>query len=309
VTTTVSFPAFGTTAVLVVADPDAVTAAASLLHRRLRRVDRACSRFRDDSELVAVNRRSGEPVELSAELCGFVRAALDAAHATDGLVDPALGTELRAAGYDRTFVLVAARSGWCVRTIERRPGRWRDIELDDVRRVLHVPRGVELDLGATAKARTADLAAREIAAATGSGTLVSLGGDVAVAGAAPVGGWPVLLADHHGASLDGPGERIALFEGGLATSSTSARSWPTDRGRMHHVIDPRTGVPAAGMWRTVSVAAASCLDANVASTAALVLGADALSWLEQRNVHARLVARSGAVMGTRDWPVALECSA
>jgi len=124
-----------------------------------------------------------------------------------------------------------------------------------------------------------------------------------------VGGWPVLLADHHGASLDGPGERIALFEGGLATSSTLARSWPTDRGRMHHVIDPRTGVPAAGMWRTVSVAAASCLDANVASTAALVLGADALSWLEQRNVHARLVARSGAVMGTRDWPVALECSA
>jgi thiamine biosynthesis lipoprotein len=308
VTKTISFPAFGTTAVLVVADPDAEATAASLLRERIRRVDRACSRFRDDSELVAANRRSGVSIELSTELYGFVRAALDAAHSTDGLVDPALGTELRAAGYDRTFVLVAARDGWSFREVERRRGAWREIELDE-RRVLRVPRGVELDLGATAKARTADLAAREIAGATGSGTLVALGGDVAVAGTAPAGGWPVLVADRHDALLDGPGERIALVEGGLATSSTAARSWLTDRGRMHHVIDPRTGLPAAEVWQTVTVAAASCLDANVASTAALVLGAGARSWLEQRRVHARLVAHTGAVVATRDWPIALECSA
>jgi FAD:protein FMN transferase len=309
VTKTVSFPAIGTTAVLVVADPDAEARATSLLRARLRRVDRACSRFRDDSELVAANRRSGESIELSTELHGFVRAALDAAHSTDGLVDPALGAELRAAGYDRTFVLVAARDGWSFREVERRRGAWREIELDDERRVLRVPRGVELDLGATAKARTADLAAHEIARATGSGALVALGGDVAVAGPSPAGGWPVLVADRHDALLDGPGERIALVEGGLATSSTAARSWLTDRGRMHHVIDPRTGLPAAEVWQTVTVAAASCLDANVASTAALVLGAGARSWLEQRRVHARLVAHTGAVVATRDWPVALECSA
>ena len=59
----------------------------------------------------------------------------------------------------------------------------------------------------------------------------------------------------------------------------------------------------------VTVAAASCLDANTASTAALVLGVDALAWLEQRGLHARLVARTGAVMVTSGWPVALECSA
>jgi thiamine biosynthesis lipoprotein len=309
VTTTISFPAFGTTAVLVVTDPDAQTTAASLLRERLRRVDRACSRFRDDSELAAANRRSGEPIELSAELYGFVRAALDAAHSTDGLVDPALGNELRAAGYDRTFVLVAARDGWTFREVERRCAAWREIELDDDRRLLRVPRGVELDLGATGKARTADLAAREIAGATGSGALVALGGDVAAAGPPPAGGWPVLVAERHDAVLDGPGERIALLEGGLATSSTTARSWTTDRGRMHHVIDPRTGLPAAEVWRTATVAAASCLDANVASTAALVLGAGARSWLEQRRVHARLVAHTGAVVATRDWPVALECAA
>lgn len=308
-TRTISFPAFGTTAVLVVADDAAATRAASLLRARIRRVDLACSRFREDSELVAVNRRSGDIVELSDDLSGFVRAALDAAEATDGLVDPALGAELRAAGYDRTFVLVEERDGWRFRAVERPRGLWRQIELDDERRLLHVPRGVQLDLGATAKARTADLAAREIADATGSGTLVSLGGDIAVAGAAPDGGWSVLVAERHDAALDGPGDRIGLTQGGLATSSTSSRSWLTDRGLMHHVLDPRTGLSADGMWRTVTATAASCLDANVASTAALVLGSDALAWLEARGVHARLVARTGAVMTTGEWPVALECSA
>ena len=306
---TISFPAFGTTAVLVLTDPAAELTATSLLRERVRRVDLACSRFRDDSELVAANRRSGEVVELSSELHGFVRAALDAARATNGLVEPALGAELRAAGYDRTFILIAEREGWRFRQVACRRGLWREIELDDARRLLRVPRGVELDLGATAKARTADLAACEIAAATASGTLVSLGGDIAVAGPAPAGGWPVLVTERHDAVLDGPGDRVAVLEGGLATSSTSTRRWTTDRGQMHHVLDPRTGLPVDGMWRTVTVAAASCLDANVASTAALVLGADALPWLEQRGVHARLVAQTGAVMSTSAWPVALECSA
>jgi len=309
VTKTVSLPAFGTTATLVVTEPTAARTAASLLRERVGRVDAACSRFRDDSELVAANRRSGEPVELSGELHAFVRAALDAARTTDGLVDPALGADLRAAGYDRTFVLVAERDGWTCRQVAGRRGRWREIALDDERRVLRVPRGVELDLGATAKARTADLAAREIAEATGSGTLVSLGGDIAVAGPVPPGGWPVLVAERHDADLDGPGDRVALLEGGLATSSTSTRSWATDRGQVNHIIDPRTGLSADGPWRTATVTAASCLDANVASTAALVLGVDALPWLERRGLHARLVARTGAVMATSGWPVALECSA
>jgi len=309
VTKTVSFPALGTTAVLAVLDAGAARTAESLLRTRLRSVDRACSRFRSDSELVAANRRAGEAVTLSPELHGFVRAALDAACSTDGLVDPALGAELRAAGYDRTFVLVAERDGWRVREVERPRGLWREIELDDERRRLRAPRGVELDLGATAKARAADLAAHEIAEATGSGTLVALGGDISVAGACPQGGWSVLVAERHDDVLDGPGDRIAVREGGLATSSTSTRSWVTDRGRMHHVLDPRTGLPAVEVWRTVTVAAASCLDANVATTAGLVLGAGALAWLEQRGVHARLVARTGAVFTTHAWPVALECSA
>lgn len=305
----ISFPAFGTTATLVVTEPAAAGTAASLLRERVRRVDEACSRFRGDSELVAANRRSGDVVELSAELHSFVRVALDAASDSGGLVDPALGAELRAAGYDRTFVLVRQRDGWQVRKVAAHRGLWREIELDDERRLLRVPRGTELDLGATAKARTADLAALEIAEATGAGTLVSLGGDIAVAGQAPPGGWSVLVAERHDADLEGPGERIALIEGGLATSSTTTRTWVTDRGRLHHIIDPRTGVSAESKWRSVTVAAASCLAANIASTAALVLGVDAIAWLEEHRLHARLVARSGAVMATSGWPVALESSA
>jgi thiamine biosynthesis lipoprotein len=304
-----SFPALGTTAVLVVADPALAAHASLLLRAHIDRVDRACSRFRADSELVAVNRRSGEVVELSADLHGYVRAALDAANATDGLVDPTLGAELRGVGYDRTFALVAARDGWRVREVARRPERWRSVELDDERRLLRVPAGAELDLGATAKARAADLAAREIAACTGGGTLVGLGGDIAVAGEPPTGGWPVLVAERHDATLDGPGERVSLVAGGLATSSITVRRWTTDRGPMHHVLDPRTGMPVDGRWRSVTVAATTCLDANVASTAALVLGDTARPWLERLGVHARLVSLNGTIVATHSWPVDLERAA
>jgi thiamine biosynthesis lipoprotein len=162
--------------------------------------------------------------------------------------------------------------------------------------------GVELDLGATAKALASDRAARRIATATGASALVSLGGDVAVAGAHGRA-WPVRVAEDHAAPLDAPGPVVAIGSGGLATSSTRVRSWPTDRGVAHHVIDPRTGRPAETPWRTVSVAAGSCLAANVLSTGALVVGSGAPAWLAERGAHARLVGLDGAVRLVGGWPV------
>jgi thiamine biosynthesis lipoprotein len=176
------------------------------------------------------------------------------------------------------------------------------VELDDDERLLLVPDGVELDLGATAKAWAADRAAHRIAAAAGTGVLVSLGGDVAVAGAAPNGGWPVRIADDHAAPLESPGPVVAISSGGLATSSTVVRRWPTDEGEAHHILDPRTGRPAVTPWRAVSVAAASCVDANVASTTAIVLGEPALEWLAARELPARVVRRDGSVATVGGWP-------
>jgi len=308
VTARASFPALGTTAVVATADDAAIDDARALLARRLDALDEACSRFRPDSELSRACRSAGRTVEVQPLLADAVAAALDAARETDGIVDPTLGRELRTAGYDRTFALVRTRGRW---EIGPRPtrARWQEVELDRERGLLRVPPGCELDLGATAKALAADRAAHAIAASTGSGVLVALGGDVSVAGPVPAGGWCVLIADDHAEPLDGAGQRVVIGEGGLATSGTAVRRWRTTTGEAHHLIDPSTGLPAATPWRTVSVAAATCLDANVASTASIVLGGAAAAWLSERRLPARLVARDGGVVHVGGWPSESEAAA
>jgi FAD:protein FMN transferase len=164
---------------------------------------------------------------------------------------------------------------------------------------------VRLDLGATAKALAAERGARSaLAAADATGVLVNLGGDIATAGAPPAGGWSVRVADSHLAGPEEPGQLVAIASGGLSTSSTTVRRWRRRGGDAHHIVDPRTGAPAAEHWRTVSVAAATCVDANIASTAAIVLGAAAERWLHERGLPARLVSASGELSVTAGWPAA-----
>lgn len=293
--------ALGTSAVLCVTDPAALPRARRELVRALREVDLLASRFRKDSELTALNCRAGEPVRVSRRLFHAVALAVDVAHRTGGLVDPTVGRALRLAGYDRTFVAVRARDGSFVAVSHRSPG-WRSIQLDPERLEISVPAGVELDLGATAKAATSDALAEAIHGITGSGVLVSLGGDVAVAGSAPAEGWPVRLADRHDVPLASDGPVVAVHTGGLATSGVAARRWPVRGGERHHIIDPRTGGSASTPWRTVSVTGATCVDANAASTAAVVLGADAPAWLGLRGFAARLVRHDGSAVFVGDWP-------
>jgi FAD:protein FMN transferase len=221
---------------------------------------------------------------------------------TDGLGEPMVGATLRRAGYDRTFALVRERDGGSFHaTFAPVPG-WRSVEVDAESRTVRVPAGTELDLGATAKALAADRIARRAANRGGAGVLVSLGGDVAVAGEPPVGGWSIQLADDHAAPPDGPDPVVAIHSGGLATSGTTVRRWRSGQIELHHIVDPRTGRPAVTPWRTVSVAAASCVDANVASTAAIVLGPAAEGWLSGRKLPARLVDTAGATVRVAGWP-------
>jgi thiamine biosynthesis lipoprotein len=297
-----SFRALGTGAVVCVTDGAALEGALVEVGREVDAIDRACSRFRADSELARVNGEAGRVTPVSSLLAEALAVALDAAVATEGLVDPTVGRTLRLAGYDRTFALVRVRDA---RAFESRfaevPG-WSLVALDAERGTVRIPRGTELDLGATAKALAADRAADAAANATGCGVLVSLGGDVAAAGAAPPGGWPIRIADDSGAPLDGQGPVVAIAGGGLATSSTEVRRWRAGGCELHHLVDPRTSRPAAGPWRTVTVAGASCVDANVAATAAIVLGEDAPDWLAERGLPARLVRASGSVVGIAGWP-------
>jgi len=298
-----SFSALGTTATIALLNPPALPAALEQLHDSLEAVDLACSRFRPDSELVRANACAGSAVPISPLFARFLRCALDAARMTDGRLDPTLGAQLREAGYDRTFALVRERKSWRIASSPGRRGpTWKDVELDDNRHLLCVPPGAELDLGATAKALAADEAAGAIAESCDTGVLVSLGGDLAVAGAGPEGGWPVLIADDHASSVGSPGPTVAIATGGLATSSIAVRRWRTNVGEAHHILDPHTFRPAVTPWRTVSVAAASCLAANVAATAAIVLGEAALAWLAERQLPARCVGHDGSTVTVGGWP-------
>jgi thiamine biosynthesis lipoprotein len=297
------FGVFGTTATLLVTEPASLPAARSIADRELDAVDRACSRFRADSELSSLNAAHGSVTKVSELFAGLIEAALRAARLTSGAVDPTCGQALAAIGYDRDFAQlkfpVTHRPTGAV------PG-WRSVRLDRARQVVQLRDGTQLDLGATAKAWAADHCAEAIAAATGSGVLVSLGGDIAVAGQAPPGGWQVRVTDDHAAGPQAPGQTVAVSSGGLATSSTTVRTWAAEgtggERRMHHIIDPVTGQPASSCWRTVSVAAGTCTDANTASTAAIVRGALALPWLTEAGLPARLVRTDGSVEITAGWP-------
>jgi thiamine biosynthesis lipoprotein len=184
------------------------------------------------------------------------------------------------------------------------------VELDETNLRARTSSGAQIDLGATAKALAADLAATAAWEVAGGGVLVSLGGDISVSGEGiPAGGWPVTVTDRSDLSLptdDGTSELVLLTDGGLATSSTRARRWRRGGSELHHLIDPATGNPAAGPWRTVSVVAETCTLANTASTAAIIAGASAMRWLSSRRFAARLVAHDGTVAHVGAWPAAAD---
>jgi thiamine biosynthesis lipoprotein len=297
--------ALGTFATLLVADPAVLDVARDLLAAELTAIDAACSRFRPDSELIRACAAGGHPVPVSPLFAEALSVALTAAELTGGDVDPTCGQALACLGYDRDFAAARQDTG-----SPRQPpvpgGGWRGVVLDAGHLELTVPDGVLLDLGATAKALAADRAAAAITAVTGCGVLVNLGGDISVAGEPPEGGWLVGVADN--ATFDTTtvsvesSQVIVIRDGGLATSSVLGRAWQRGGTRLHHIIDPSTGMPASSCWRTVTVAARSCVDANVASTAAIVRGERAVGWLERLRLPARLVRHDGGVVTVAEWP-------
>lgn len=300
------FEAFGCLALVAVSEPEALDGALAAVHEVVEDFDLACSRFRPDSELSAVNAAAGTAVAVSELLLEAVGASLRAARLTDGDVDPTIGGALVALGYDRDFEELGQEGrAPLAGAILAVPG-WRVVVIDEEAGTIALPAGVTLDLGATAKALAADRAAAAARERTGCGVLVGFGGDFAVAGEAPIGGWSVRVTDDHRAGPRAPGQTISLRTGALASSSATVRRWRTGRGWAHHLLDPDTGAPVAGPWRTVSVCAASCLDANIASTAAMVRGDSAPEWLEQLGLPARMVTHEATVCHVAGWPQAGE---
>jgi thiamine biosynthesis lipoprotein len=299
--------ALGTSVDLRVSEPRRLRAAREEVEATLAEIDRACSRFRADSELSQLNARAGRPVHVSRLLLEALELALAAASLSEGDVDPTVGRALELNGYDRDWRELTPPHGEPSASGVRLHALigWRAISLDRASSTVRVPAGVKLDLGATAKAWAADRAAAAAAKATGCGVLVSLGGDIALGGEAPAGGWKIRVTDDHRSEIDAPGQTIAISSGGLATSSTAVRQWSHDGHTMHHIIDPRTAAPTRSRWRTVSVAAEDCAQANIATTAALVRSGSALDWLTRQGLPARLVDVGGHVRTIGNWPAKL----
>ncbi len=287
--------------------PDRIVEDAARIVRELMvEVEAAVSRFRGDSELERVNDAAPRVLPVGPLTRTLVETALDAARRTGGAVDPTVGGHLLALGYDADLDEVRARAGSSGPGAQAsRPADWTRVMVDHDLGLVGVARGLRLDLGATAKAWTADEAARRVSARHRRPALVEIGGDVAVAGAAAAP-WRVRVAE----SADAPGEVVGLTHGGLATSSTTVRRWRSDTGPahavdhhpVHHVVDPATGRPTAGPIRTATVWAPTAVGANTFSTAALVWGETAAARLALAGVAARLVDRAGSIRLVGPWP-------
>lgn len=272
------FPSMGCD--VVVAGGSASEAAA--IERLFDRRDRIFSRFRQDSELNRVNAAAGEPVRVSREFADMLGVALEALRETDGLVDPCLGAELEAAGYDRDFASLASINSSTLVARSRREA----VQLTG--RSVAVPRGVKLDLNGVVKGRTVDDA---VALLSGEG-FVSAGGDLAVRGS--------LVAELP------RGGTVQLVRGALATSGTDRRRWLRGRELRHHLIDPRTGAPSSSRWEQVTVCGLTCVGADVAAKAAFLLGSDGPTWLDKRGLPGRFVTPEGDITVNRAWQRTLE---
>lgn len=293
-----TWKAWSCTVRLTVEDPAALGAACGALKALMDRVDKAASRFRDDSELSTVNARAGFMVPVSRLLVDLVDVSLVAASISGGAVDPTVGAAVVAAGYDQDIETVRRRVPQAAGVSAPAVG-WKHVQLNRRLGLVGVPKGAALDLGATAKAWTADRAALVLSKRHGCAVLVEIGGDLRAAGT-PAEPWVIDVAEREG----DPGVPVTLSHGGLTTSTRTARSWSTTTGQAHHVIDPRTGQPAEGPWRTASVWAPTAVRANTFSTAIVATGEAALGRLTLAGHPARLVADDGEITELAGWPAA-----
>ena len=230
------------------------------------REDLRFSRFRVDSELSRLNARAGRSTRVTAEMTDVLRLAIDAADRTAGLFDPTVLLSLVAAGYDRDFdeLLAGARG---VLHPSQPCGRWLEVEVNG--RSVRLPEGVAVDLGGIAKGWTVDRAA-ERALATGlPWALVNAGGDLRIVGSPPE--IEIAVEDP-----EAPGDlaaRVRVDSGALATSSVTRRAWAPG---MHHLIDPRTALPAETGVLQATVWAETCAEAEVRAKWALLEGRPSL---------------------------------
>ncbi|MDP9251236.1 MAG: FAD:protein FMN transferase [Chloroflexota bacterium] len=280
--------------VLALAPPDRPEAG-PMAQTLFSRWDARFSRFRPDSELEALNNAGGRPFVATPEMLAALRLALQGAAASDGLFDPLLGARMVELGYDHSFDELPTEGS--ARPLARwRPGAWRRILIDVDRSTVQLPNDARVDLGGLAKGMAVDAAIAALAEAKVPYAAVNAGGDLAVLGLPPGrDAWPV--------AIEAPGAPVvSVREGALATSSFLRRRWTVNGIQRHHLLDPRTGLPATGPIVQATVAAASCGQAEVAAKMALLSEpARAVDLLEEHRLAGLLLLSSGELRCVGAW--------
>ena len=261
--------------------------------------ERSLSRFKPESELSRLNARAGEPVSASRLLYSVLETALKAADASQGIYDPTLLTQIVALGYSVSFdTLPADVVPPSQSAIPLPGGGWRAIVLDPVTRTVTLPHGIGLDFGGIAKGMAVDAALERLRQLGCAHALINAGGDLAVLGLPPLAdAWPIA------APLRDEWQIVPLARGALATSGVARRRWRQGGVERHHLLDPRTGQPASGGLWSVSVAAATCAQAEIAAKVAFILGPEAgARFLGRQHLAGLLVREDSRRISVGDWP-------
>jgi thiamine biosynthesis lipoprotein len=262
--------------------------------------EQTLSRFLPESELSQLNQHAGTPVAVSDLLYHVLATALNAAQATQGVYDPAMLDQLVQLGYDRTFDDLPA-----VRFEPIIPGEpgggWRGIRVDPIRRRVSLPAGIKLDFGGIAKGMAVDAALEQLRQNGVSPVLVNAGGDLAVLGLPPA-------EEHWQISIPGRDQfwTIPLRQGAIATSGIARRHWWQGQTLRHHLLDPRTGLPAQSDLWSVTVVTDRCEQAEVAAKVAFILGSEqGADFLRRHWIAGLLVHGDGTWETVEPWPVHL----
>jgi FAD:protein FMN transferase len=259
-----------------------------LAARRIADLEQRWSRFLPASEVSMMNGLAGVETVVSWETFELVARAIDAWRDTGGAFDPTVLTALAAAGYDRSFELMASLGDAVPEAALPAPG-CSGVVLDECRGSVLMPGGVAFDPGGIGKGLGADIVTRELIEAGASGAMVNLGGDLSCAGTGPGNApWSVGIADPFALDLDVA--TVAIGTGGVATSTTLRKTWVRGGRRLHHLVDPSSGRPMRGPYVAVTVLAACAWRAEAAAKAVMACGRSA--WPEESTL---VVDGSGVV--------------
>ncbi len=282
----------GSDIVVVTDGPDHLL---DIARRRIEELEQAWSRFRPDSEISNMNRSDGW-VDVSTDTLTLVDHALSAWRLTGGAFDPTILSSLVANGYaesrsespGRTILFGPAHRGPA-------PGPDR-IEVDRAASRVRLPEGVGFDPGGMGKGLAADLVANKLITSGATAVMLSIGGDVRVAGVADAG-WVVAIEDP--TDRERTVAELSLVDGAVCTSSVLAKTWCMGDEPMHHLIDPRTGDPTTSSIVSATVIAGEAWMAEALTKAAITGDpVGALGFLESAGVEGLLVDMDRVVWRT-----------